>query len=92
MYDSMLRLIMEKRFVFNTGVKPENFHREPMEYETWERGTLGKEFFCEDVPDGAIFTCAADSPDLTGWGKPFRITRGGLVSKYAYFIVREEAR
>ena len=50
-----------------------------------ERGTLGIVFYCEDVPPGAIFECACDSPDLKYDGVPFKITRGGLLAKYAYF-------
>lgn len=79
------KIMSEIRFVFNTGVKPENIKRELMEYETLERGTLGIIFYCEDVPPEAIFECACDSPDLKYDGVPFKITRGGLRAKYAYF-------
>lgn len=79
------KIMDERRFVFNTGVKPENVKRELREYETMERGTLGIVFYCEDVPPGAIFECACDSPDLKYDGVPFKITRGGLLTKYAYF-------
>lgn len=77
---------MLKRFVFNTGVKPENIHRPLGEYETMELGTLGIEFYCEDVPDGAIFNFASPYGDLQHEGVPFKIVKGGLCSKYAYFL------
>lgn len=76
---------MLKRFVFNTGVKPKNIHRPLGKYETMELGTLGIEFYCEDVPDGAIFNCASPFGDLKYKGVPFKIVKGGLCSEYAYF-------
>ena len=77
---------MLKRFVFNTGVKPENIPRPLGEYETMELGTLGIEFYCEDVPDSAIFNFASPYGDLQHEGVPFEIVKGGLCSKYAYFL------
>lgn len=77
---------MLKRFVFNTGVKPENIHRPLGEYETMELGTLGIEFYCEDVSDSAIFNFASPYGDLQHEGVPFEIVKGGLCSKYTYFL------
>lgn len=77
---------MLKRFVFNTGVKPENIHRTLGEFDTMERGTLGKVFYCEDVPDGAILNCISPFGDLKHEGVPFKIVRGEFLSSYAYFL------
>lgn len=85
---------MLKEFWFNTGVRIWE-HTPPVplcgEYQIAPNGIKQILFYCEDVPDGAMFLFTCDNPDLPE-GKGTKrivkeIVKGGLCSKYAYFSI-----
>lgn len=81
---------MEKEFWFNTGVR--YMYGAPLvgEFQHWKDGTKQIQFYCEDVPENAIFKYASPYPDLEKNNPRViqrKITRGGLHSKWAYFLI-----
>lgn len=82
-----------QRFNFNTGVRPFK-HTPPAGmafmdgFEDSGNGTYVIPFYCEDVPDNAIFQYACDN-DIPGHENLLKreIHNSKLMSKYAYFIV-----
>ena len=79
-----------KKYWFNTGVKPYG-HNPPIklgEHQEWRNGTMQIAFYCEGVPEGAIFNSASDNKDLYKDNSVMvtvPILKGGLESKYAHF-------
>ena len=87
---------MVETFYFNTGVRPESgsplFGR-----QIWKDGTKQIPFTCDNVPDNSIFLFACDSENHHRLKSPCIIVRRiidngpkGLLSKFAYFRVKEE--
>lgn len=76
-----------QEFLFNTGVK---FGVNPYmdkNYRMQSNGTMVIPFYCENVPEGAVFLFACDNPKLKEYSKLLvrEIKNSLLVSKYAYF-------
>ena len=82
-----------RRFVFNTGVRPFD-HSPPAGmafmkgYEDSGNGTYVIPFYCEDVPENAVFlyACSNDIPGNEHLLKR-EIHNSVLLSKYAYFSI-----
>lgn len=77
-----------REFLFNTGVKAS----EPNSIKGRTLGTKVIPFYCEDVPQNAIFKFASDSaPVSEGMIKVEIINTkehpNNLFSKYAYFLI-----
>lgn len=82
-----------KKFIFNTGVRVYD-HNPPVPImpgqELSSNGVKVIPFYCEDVPDNAIFKYASDSETLADdYPNVIRreIHHSVLNSKYAYFII-----
>jgi len=82
-----------RRFQFNTGVRPFD-HSPPAGmafmkgYEDSGNGVYVIPFYCEDVPDNAVFQYACDH-DIPGDESLLKreIHNSVLISKYAYFKI-----
>ena len=77
-----------REFFFNTGVKCS----EPNAIKGLCRGTKVIPFYCEDVPENAIFQFASDSSPVKDGMIRVEIVKtrkypNNLLSKYAYFLV-----
>lgn len=80
-----------QKYSFNTGVHISTNPNRFGEYQHFDGvGQKYINFYCENVPENAVFKFAADSPDLeTENLKKFEIIKGGLLSKYAYFQINK---
>jgi hypothetical protein len=84
------------RFYFNTGVKPMNVINFPYDYHkkigNVIRGTLLVPFDC-DAPENAEFMFACNNSEMTELKQTnvqvYPILGGNLISKYAYFRIKE---
>lgn len=81
-----------QRFMFNTGVQV-NAHTPPVAVtpgNVVRDGILQIPFYCEDVPNGAVFMFACDSvPPGCEHLLVREMHNTNLLSKYAFFQVRE---
>jgi len=87
-----------RTFYFNTGVRPgipaNEAHMKGakpvplMPGQVWLNGTKQIPYDCEDVPDGAVPTFFADSPDLHPHSGYIvrELHNTAMISKYAYFL------
>ena len=75
-----------KEYLFCTGVKA--CDPNGIKGIVSPNGVMMIPFYCEGVPDGAIFKCASNSILENGLFRA-EIVKGGLLSKYAYFQLTE---
>ena len=87
-----------RKFHFNTGVKP--FEHSPPAgmafmdgFEDNGNGVYVIPFYCEDVPDNAIFAYASDEfKEDTDNSICRKIHKSNLLSKYAHFKIINNGR
>jgi hypothetical protein len=82
-----------RKFVFNTGVRPFD-HTPPAGmafmkgFEDSGNGVYVIPFYCEDVPDNAVFACASNQfKEDTKDSVCREIHNSALQAKYAHFII-----
>lgn len=82
-----------KEFTFNTGVRPYNFNPPAgmafmKRYRDSGNGVYVIPFYCENVPDNAIFKYGSDEfEEDTSESICREIHDSALLSKYAHFII-----
>lgn len=75
------------KFLFCTGVKAKDSNS--IEGEVSPNGVMMIPFYCNNVPENAVFKYASDSK-LDNNLHRAEIVKGGLLSKYAYFAITKE--
>lgn len=80
-----------KKFYFSTGVDSKTTDHHILGGIDSGNGVICIPFECEDVPEGATFLFACDSPNLRKEEKDIicrRIHNSSLLSEYAYFKIQ----
>ena len=76
-----------REFLFCTGVRAENSNS--IKGIVSPNGVIMIPFYCENVPENAVFKYASDSK-LDNNLHRAEIVKGELLSKYAYFAILSE--